>query len=245
MAREHVVLICGEFGEPTQVVPNVLTVSMEYARTVDVHLISSVWVDAAVGISTDMVTPFDDQRVQLKFAGRALGERHPKKSRADNDEVSVTIRHRRRQVAACSCRRTSHQCFRRPRRNTPVASVWPTKRDSGDARVGSVSIVPPTWPFITNEHIEVIFDCVGIFAAPGVGHIVRADPYPLINIAREPDREIPRNIATFRNPLPVSTAGIHDFMDVLENPLRQLAGGFYPGSTASRNSFFPWLDLLR
>ena len=84
---EHPVLIIGEFGELTCVIPHPGVGGVEQVGAVSVDLDTGLRFGFGVGVAADMAALFDDQHPLAQLSGHAFGDRQTEESGSDNDEV--------------------------------------------------------------------------------------------------------------------------------------------------------------
>ena len=89
---EHPVLIAGERGELTHVVPDARIGRVEQVGAVPVDLDPRLRFRLGVGVPAEMAAPFDHQHPLAELGGRPLGDRQSEETGADDDEVVVCHR---------------------------------------------------------------------------------------------------------------------------------------------------------
>ncbi len=90
MHGEHAVLVAGEVGELTHVVPHPLVRRVEQVRAVLVHFDAGLRLRLGVGIAADVPAPIDDQNTLVQLRRHALGNRQTEKSGTDDKEVKTS-----------------------------------------------------------------------------------------------------------------------------------------------------------
>ena len=87
MQREDPVLVAGELGEPSDVVPDPLVGGVEQVRAVAVYLDTGLRVGFGVGVASEMGAALHDEHTLAQFIGHALGDRQAEESGADDKQI--------------------------------------------------------------------------------------------------------------------------------------------------------------
>ena len=116
---EDAVLVAGEVGELSHVVPHPLVGRVEQVRAVLVHLDAGLRLRLGVGVAADVRASLDDEDALVQLRRHALGDRQTEESGTDDEEVK-TSGHRQPGYPTATARLD----YADPR----VAALWPAGR---------------------------------------------------------------------------------------------------------------------